>query len=367
MKKAKNKNKKSAFLVKLSNIGTGKEKTHFIENLAMMLSSGMGIIPTLSAIKEEMQSKRMKEVLSELEDDISSGTYIWRALKKTQLLPEYVISLIRIGEDSGNLPENLKVIAEQQEKQRTFKSKIRSAMMYPVLVFSITAIVGVGISWFILPKLSSVFSSLDLELPLITKILIGVGEFLNQYGIFAIPAIFTIIIVMAYFAFFYYKTKWIGEAILYKVPGIRKLMLETELSRAGYMLGTLLNAGVPIVKTIEALQRGSTSKRYKQLYAHLKNNVQIGETFQTSFREYKNTNKLIPATIQQMIVSGEKSGNLPKTLLKIGRNYEEKTNTTAKNLIVMMEPVLLVIIWVGVVTVALAVVLPIYSLIGQLR
>jgi type IV pilus assembly protein PilC len=129
----------------------GKEKEFLIDNLEQLLSAGMSIALALDSIKKEMKTKGMKIIIEGIIHDIEAGFSLWKAMEKTKLYPDIVISLMRVGEESGRLSENFKVIVEQQQKLRSFKSKLRSAMMYPALVFVVTLTVGIGISWFILP------------------------------------------------------------------------------------------------------------------------------------------------------------------------------------------------------------------------
>jgi type II secretory pathway component PulF len=143
--------------------------------------------------------------------------------------------------------------------------------------------------------------------------------------------------------------------------------MEVEVARFGYLLGTLLDAGLPVTKAIDSLAGASDVIRYKKFYLALRESIDMGNSFQKSFALYKDINKLVPPPIQQLIISGEQSGNLNKTLIKVGQVLEEKSDTTTKNLTIIMEPILLVIVWAGVVTVAFAVILPIYSLVGGLN
>src|SRR3990167_703248 len=166
----------------LTAISVGEENDYFIENLSILLSSGMGIAQTLDAIKAEIKSKKLRQIIEELQKDIDGGMAISAALEKTRLTPSHIISLIRIGESSGKLPENLKLVVAQQQKERVFRSKVRSAMLYPGIVFSLTLVIGVGIAWFILPKLANVFYQLKIELPLINRVLIALGKFIAAYG-----------------------------------------------------------------------------------------------------------------------------------------------------------------------------------------
>jgi type IV pilus assembly protein PilC len=349
----------------LFTIGLNKDRDYFVENLSMLVAAGMPILKAIDAIAKEMRSNRMKKVLAAVRSDIEAGAPIWKALNETGLFAEHVVSLIRLGEESGKLVENLNVVAIEQEKDRIFKSKMRSAMMYPIFVLSLTVIVGVGISWFILPKLATVFDQLRVELPMITKILIAVGVFLNRYGQYVVPAALIFFLLLFYFVFYFPKTKFIGQAILLVLPGVKKLLKEVELSRLGYLLGSLLNAGLPITQALGSLTNASDIVRYQRLYRHLSDSVTDGDSLQKSFNTYKKTNKLIPSSLQQLIVAGEQSGALAPTLLRIGASFEAKADTTTKNLAIILEPIMLVIVALGVVSVAMAVILPIYNLIGN--
>jgi type IV pilus assembly protein PilC len=363
MKSAKQKKRKSL----LDSFGIGHDRDYFIENLSMLVSSGMTIVEALDSITPDIRSKRMRESIGEIRESIESGSPLWRALDSVHLFPSHTVSLVRIGEESGKLSENLHVISLQQEKERVFQSKIRSAMMYPVFVLALTFVVGIGLAWFILPKLALVFSQLRLELPLITKVLIGAGVYLSRYGAIIVPGIIVALGLILYIIFYFPKTKIVGQTILFALPGIKLLILEVELSRLGYLLGTLLQAGLPITQAISSLAQATFFPYYKKFYTYLAKSIEDGNSFQKSFARYRRLNRIVPTPVQQLIVTSEKSGNLSEMLLKISETYEAKTETTTKNLTVILEPILLVIVWLGVVAVALAVILPIYNLIGGLN
>lgn len=344
-----------------------EEKEYFIENLSMLLSSGMDIITALQSIKKEVQSSQMKTVIDNLCEDVEAGMPIWKVLEETKFFPAFIISLIKIGESSGGLLKNLRVISIQQKKDRIFSSKIRSAMMYPVFVLALTLAVGISIAWFILPRLTLVFDQLKVELPLITRVLISFGNFISQYGSVAVPAFLAFVSLVIYFVFIFSRTKFIGQTLFFSFPGTRKLIQETELARMGYIMGTLLRAGLPLTEALDSLAEASNFYKYKNLYLFLKKNIEEGGTFQQGFEDYGKSKRLVPSTIQQMMIVGERSGRLSEMMISIGEAFEEKIDNTTKNLATILEPVLLVIVWLGVVSVALAVILPIYSLIGGLN
>ncbi len=357
----------SALARRLSLIGSGKEKDNFVENFAMLVSAGMDILSALDAIKTSIRSKPLKQVVEGMQADIEGGSPIWRALDKSQLLPPHINALIKIGEEAGTLSHNLNVIVEQQRKEKSFRSKMRSAMMYPLFVLGLALVVGLGIAWFILPRLTSIFTGLNIPLPLITRGLMALGIFLGEWGAVVIPLFLVCLFAVLYFLFVFPATKFIGQAVLFHLPGVGRLLQEVEIGRFGYILGTLLEAGLPVTAALIAIRDATVFRSFKYLYNFIHDRVEEGHSFQNSFRLFPKANKLFPPAIQQLIGAGEQSGKLAGTLLNIGLVYEAKTELTTKNLTVILEPLLLVTVWLGVVAVALSVILPIYSLIGGLN
>lgn len=344
--------------------GLSKEKAYFIENFSMLVGCGMPMVEALDAVYSETRSRRMKSVMSSMKSEIEAGFPFWMSLKNCGLFPEHAISLVRLGEESGKFIDNLKIVAIEDEKRRMLKSKLTSAIMYPGFVLSLTLIIGVGIAWFLLPKLATVFLQLKIQLPLVTKILIGIGSFLGEHGFYVIPLVLVAVILLFYFIFLSPKTKYIGQFFLFYLPGINRLIKEVEIARFGYLLGTLFEAGLPITYALDSLAGATEISQYRKFYRHLKTSIEDGSSLQKSFMAYKRVHRLFPASIQQLIVAGEKSGMLSISLLKIGKIFETKTDTSAKNLSIIFEPLMLIIVWLGVVAVALAVILPIYNLIG---
>lgn len=344
-----------------------QEKEYFIENFAMLLASGMDIIEALDAIKGEVHSKSLKKAISRLEEDIVSGSTLWHALEATKFLPKQVVSLVKTGEGSGQLHESLSVIVVQQEKNRAFRSKIRSAMMYPVFVLILALVVGIGIAWFILPRLANVFSQLNLALPLVTRILMDMGRYLGEHGQTVVPIFIAGMLILFYFIFVFKYTKIIGQKLLFIFPGVKNLIKEVEIARLGYIMGTLLRSGLPIIEALDSLSESTPLYDYRRIYVKFRNNINEGHSFHECFAMFPRFKKFIPIPIQGLIIAGERSGKLAETFLNISSTYEGKTELTTKNLSVILEPILLVIVWLGVVAVALAVILPIYGLVGGLN
>ena len=345
----------------------GKEKEFFLENLSLLLGSGMPISQALRAMQRAVKSRQLFKIVERLVEDVDNGQSFWQAFGKTKLFPAYVISLIRIGEESGRLSENLKLLSRQQTKDRVLKDRIHSAMIYPSIVLSLTLTLGIAIAWFILPRLASVFTSLRLKIPFLTRMLIGFGSLLQKWGFIAVPLFLAILILLYWVLFVNSKSKFIGEKILFALPGVGELLREVEISRFGYVMGNLLGAGVSMVHSMDLLSQASSFDKYSKLYIYLKSGIEEGLSFSGSFAKFPKLDKLLPVPVQQMVVAGEESGKLEQIFISVGENFEQKSEMTAQNLTVILEPILLLVVWVGVGGLALAVIVPLYSLVGSLN
>lgn len=343
-----------------------KDRAYLTANLALLLKAAVPVGEALVSLQETTHSAELIKAVKQMRADIDEGMPLWRALERSGAVSQQTLALIQLGEHSGNLIENMRVAAEQEEKQRVFRSKVRSALMYPSFVLIITVVVGLGVAWFLLPKLADTFSQMHVQLPLISQILINFGLFLKTNGVWAVPAFVAGALLLVYILFGAPKTRNLGRRLLFHIPGIAGLLREVEIARFGYLLGTLLQAGLSITQALELLYNATTAPRYRKLYRYIRQSLEDGYSFRVSLPRYKKARGLIPPAIQQMIIAGERSGALPETLVSVGDIYEKKADTSTQNLETILEPILLVIVWLGVMGVAVAVILPIYSLVGGL-
>jgi type II secretory pathway component PulF len=348
----------------LFSIGLGEEKKYFLENLAMLVDAGVPINESFRVISEGSRSSRMKQSILRMAEQVEGGFPLWKAMRASALFSKQTVSLIRIGEETANLVENLQIVVEQQKKEATFKSKVRSAIIYPLIILFVALMVAGGVCFFLLPRLSKVFSEMKIELPALTKGLIAISNFFEAYGMIVIPLIAVLFIAGSYFLFSYKKTKHIGHFLMFNL-GAKRIIVETELARFGYNLGMLLKSGLSISECLDSLVRSTDSYLYRDLYKKIKVGIEEGRSFSDIFNSEKRLNRLVPRPIQQMIIVAERSGRLPETMIKINEIYEEKIDDTTKNLSAILEPVLLIVIWSGVLLLALAIIMPIYGMIGD--
>jgi len=345
-------------------VGLAEERAYFVENLSLMIGASVSINIALDSIRAELRSARMKGLVNEIKDKVAAGRPLWVALDESSVIPKRVINLVKIGEYSGNLPDYLRVISASERRERGFRAKIKSAMIYPALVFTLSGVVALVVAWFILPKLADVFQALDVPLPFISRVLISLGLFIGAYGSFVVPLGVLILIAAFYFIFLFPGTRFLGQFILFHMPGLGALLRQVELARFGHLLGTLLERTIPVEDALASLVDASGSYQYRKFYTFLRHKIVEGYSIERSLRSYPYTNALVPRPIQSLIIAASNSGQLSRALITVGETFEEKTETTMKNVSVILEPILLVIVWLAVLAVALAVILPIYSIIG---
>jgi len=346
---------------------SSKDRVFFLETLSTMMESGLDISSTLAAIRREAKTPKMIALVEKIQGDIDSGISFTDAMSKYNFLPTYSMSLVRAGEKSGRFSENLQVIVNQQTKDAEFSAKLKGAMMYPVIVMCVAVVVGLGLAWFVMPKLVKVFKGMGVKLPFTTRMLISVGEFVGKHGAIVIPLVLVVFATVMYLVFLHPKTRVIGQRLIMHAPGFKRVVLEAELARFGYLLGSLLGAGLPVLDSMDALEGSSSYLDYRNLYRHLRDGVEVGFTFEEGFATYKGSEKLIPASVQQIITTGERSGNMAKALSNVGRVYESKIANTTKNLSTVLEPMMLLIIFGGVMFIALAVIQPVYGLLSGVK
>lgn len=343
-----------------------ENKEYFVENLSMLIASGVSVGEALETIGKEMPSRRVKKAIMDMCTKVDEGSPFWLALRDSGVLNTSAVALIKAGEESGRLSENLHVVADQIHKNNMMTAKVRSALLYPAFLIVLLIIVGSGIGLFLLPKLAEIFKGLNVELPWFTRMLISFGQFWGQWGILCTGLFFVALFIVALLVVYSKTARRMAEGVLFQLPGLKQLFFESEISRFGFILGSLLEAGLPVVEALDSLSDSMSTKRYRDITAQMKTSIDEGNSFVTTFEKIKDK-KAFPGPIRQLIVSGEKSGNLAQTLLKMSKIYEDKAEITAKNLETLLEPVILVLIAIGVLFVALAVIVPIYSLIGGLE
>ena len=345
-----------------------KAKRTFLDNLALLVGSGMGINTSLRVLHKNTQDKVFKKILSSMLSSVENGSSLSQAMQDHNFLPEFLISLIRIGEESGNLADKIRRTVISLDKDSRRRGQLRSALFYPIFVLVLTVGLGIGVSTFILPRIGQVFSNMNVKLPLMTKVLIQIGNFMGTYWYIIIPLIVGTLTLSILILFVFPATRKSGQWLLFHLPVFNDLIVKTEVSRFSYNLAMLLNSGIPITKALLSLSKIHDYYMYKNYTYDLSTYIQSGKSFHNIFdSNKKKTNAIFPFAAQEIITAGEESGKLPEVLEQLGERYEQESEQIAKNIAVLLEPALLIVVWVGVIFLAVAILLPIYSLVGSFQ
>lgn len=348
----------------LAHAGLGKQRSGFIQNLSMMLGAGLHMTDAIDTLGRESRGG-MRKLVRQILRDVENGSALWRAMDRQAFFSPYAIALIRIGEEAGNLSENLKNLAEQDEKDQAMRQKVKMAMIYPIIIISLTFIITIGLSWFVLPQLVGVLFALNVELPATTRAVIAVSNFFTVHGPVVVPSALLIFFVLAVLLKFT-KLRYLGQWVVLHIPGVKTLIMQASIARFGIILGSLLRAGVAPVEALQSLTEVTSLLRYKSFYRKLTEHIKIGDSFAKSFEEIRGSRKALPASVQQITVTGERSGRLSEVLLKIADIYQKKAEETAQKLPIILEPVLLIFIAGLVAIIAFSIIMPIYSVVGNI-
>lgn len=352
------------FMASVNNMGMGKQRSIMIQSLSMMMNAGLPLIDALATLEKEMKSKATKKIIVRILSAVESGTPLWRSMEQQYLFSPYELALVRIGEEAGSLSRNLEYLSEQQEKDRALRAKVKMAMIYPTIVMVLMFIIVMGLGMFVLPNLIQVLISLHAELPITTRAVIFVTNLFTEYGTIAIPSCivgFIIVLLLSKFTRFCVVSQW----FMFHVPGVGALARYATIARFGVIVGGLLRAGVSLTEALRSLEQVTDIVAYKKFYGKLLEHILLGDSFSKSF-EVIHSSKLLPISVQQLVITGEKSGTLSETLLKIAEIYEKKAEETAEKLPVILEPMLLLFIGSLVGTIAFAIITPIYGVVGNI-
>lgn len=347
-------------------MGMGKERLAIVQNLATMLNAGLPLIDALKTLQMETKNRATKKLLARINAAVDNGSPLWRAMDSLHFFSPHAIALIRIGEEAGNLAQNMEYLAAQQEKDQGLREKVKMAMIYPIIVMVLMFIVVMGLGLFVLPQLVQVLFNLNVDLPLVTRIVIAFSNSFSQNGHIVVPGILGGALLLAILGKFT-RFKVVIQWITFRIPGIGKLARQATLARFGVILGGLLEAGVPLVEAMRSLVEVTPIVSYKRFYRRLLEHITVGDSFAKCFASIPNSNALFPVSMQQLIITGERTGSLSKIMLKLSEIYEKEANNTAQKLPVILEPMLLLFIGALVGTIAFAIIIPIYSVVGNVN
>jgi len=345
-------------LEKMSGVKT-TEKIMFAKNLSNMIKAGLTVSRALDVIKRQTKNKKFAGIVVNIQEEISKGSSFSEALKRyPNIFSNLFISMSHAGEESGNLAGSLSVVAMQMDKNYQLQKKIKGAMMYPGIIFSLMIVIAILMLIYIVPTLTKTFQDLGVDLPLTTRMIIWVSDFISGnliwLGFGVIAAAFIVPAAI--------KSKRghrIIDFVLLHTPLINTMVREINSARTARTLSSLLSSGVEVVTAIGITGDVVQNTYYKEVLREAQETIQKGEVISAVFERY---NKLYPVFVAEMASVGEETGQLPTMFLNTAEFYENEVELKTKNMSTIVEPFMMIFIGIGVGFFVLAMMGPMYSL-----
>jgi type IV pilus assembly protein PilC len=324
-----------------------------------MLGAGIPILEAVDSLLEESKGN-YKKILDVLREDLKAGNHVYASFARfPNVFNKVTVNLIKASEEAGTLETTLKDIKANIEEEMEFSDKVRGAMIYPGFVMGVFVAVFTVILLFVVPRVSQVFSRLNVPLPLPTRVMLAMSDFLLTQYIFVIIGS----IVGLGFLYLLYRTqKQILFSLLFSLPVISGLMKQIDLTRFCRSLGLLLNAGLPIGTALELAQDVVVKKEVADLIKKSREMVVSGKEFSEGLRIKKG---VFPGMMIKLIEVGEKSGTLAVSMQDISKHLDYEVTKSLKSATALLEPIMLVFVGLGVGGMMVSIISPIYGLIGQ--
>lgn len=335
------------------------EIIHVAKNISAMINAGLSLSRALSVIERQSGNRRLKIIVTGLSESIKKGSSFHEAVAAyPKVFSELFIAMARAGEESGSLAESLSIVGLQMERSEELVRKIKGAMIYPAIVITAILIVGVLMLIYVVPTLTSTFTSLGVKLPLATQIIVNLSNFM----VANVALVFALLVTVVVGGIFFVRSKAGGSFVLMTslhMPVINEIVRETYAARAARTLSSLLSSGVPVLDALSITKEVVHAGPFAKVVGEAEVRVQKGEPLSTAFVE--NTN-LYPILMGDMLSVGEETGKVAEMLKQIAEFYENDVAEKTKDLSTIIEPVLMLIIGAVVGVFAVSMIGPIYSL-----
>lgn len=335
------------------------DKITFIKNLSVMLKAGLPVAKCLKILSLQTPNKKFAKIIAEVGRSVENGTTLADSISKyPNVFSGIFVSMIRVGELSGNLEQNLLYLSEQMQRDYDLMSKAKGALTYPIIVMIALGIVGFLMFTFVLPKLTSTFNDLNVQLPLMTRIVMRLVDISAHYGVFLL-----IVFILLIFAFLYWRKTAGGKVVVHKmvlyIPVFSTIVKKINLARFVRIFSSLIKSGMPIVEALEVSSHVVGNIYYQRTIAAAAGKVKIGSPLASGFKKEP---KLFPSLVVQMMEVGEESGTTDTILEEVANFYESEVDQTMKNLSSILEPVIMMVIGAVVGILAVALITPIYNI-----
>lgn len=337
-----------------------KDQIFFAKRLSFFIHAGVPLIEAIGIIKMQTRSKAKSQIFTEIAHDISNGQYLATSLERSgNVFGAFAINIIRVGETSGILRENLSYLADELTKRKDLRSRVISALVYPAFITVATLGVSIMLTVFIFPKILPIFTSLHVPLPLTTRALMWLSIFLTHYGILLFFLLCALVIALLVLRKKVQTVRYHADYLLVTLPFFGNIARSYNLANFSRTLGLMLRSGVPITQAMTVVAETTPNLVYQREYRALAEALIRGETISTRLAQSRG---IFPDVLTHMIGVGEATGSLSNTLLYLAEFYETELNDLTKNLSSSIEPILMLVMGLIVGLIAVSVITPIYEI-----
>ncbi len=334
-----------------------------IKSMSALLKAGIAISETVETLSDQSSDENLNKIYTYINRKIESGSTLAEAMAYfPKIFSEEIVSVVQAGEEGGSLENNLVFIAETIKKEYELNKKLKGAIIYPLIIISLTVVEFIGMIFIVLPKLESVFSSFP-EVPPFTRFIMDSAQYIREHWMIILGII--LVIIAAIWIFLRTKPgKRFLSWLSINFPILKKLFSSNILASFSRTLSVLLMSGIPLSKALDITASTTSNYKYSEILKDVQENTERGKQVSDSLENYE---KYFNKSFVKMVEVGESSGTLEDSLMYLHEYYSQEVDEMSNNIVTFVEPILLIFVGLIIGLLGVTVLLPMYQLMGTIN
>ncbi len=328
--------------------------------MSTLFESQVAALKAFNLLAENTSNKALSKILNEVAEDVKGGIYISQALAKhKEVFSDFYVNMVKAGEESGKLTQTFSYLADYLDRQYQLSSKTKNALIYPSFVIGVFIIVMIMMFTFIVPKLAAIIKESGMPIPFFTKVIMTVSDLFVNYGIFLLIIVIVLVIVLAKYSRSE-SGKLYFDRLKISMPVFKNIYSKLYLSRISDNMDTMLSSSIPIVRSIELTSAVVENRVFEDILKKISEDVKAGSSLSDAFGRHSE----IPSIMSGMIKVGEETGSLGNILKTLGHFYSREVNEAVDTMVSLIEPIMIIMLGLGVGVLLTSVLMPIYNIAG---